>query len=116
MPDCTRCQHPVTRHALTCSHCGNVLKAHGHPGIPLHQAVGEEPLCLSCLYHADDSCNYPKRPGAMDCTLYTQARVAAPMLPRDRPGAVWTMWLRRHSGLVAVLGLLGLSLAIALAR
>jgi hypothetical protein len=115
MPDCPRCQHPVARQALTCPHCGNVLKAHGHPGIPLHQAVGDAPLCLSCTYHADDSCNYPKRPGAMDCTLYTPLVTTAPALTRD-PGAVWTIRLRRHSGLVAVIGLLGLSLAIALAR
>lgn len=47
------------------------LKAYGHPGIPLHRASGDVPLCESCTYHADDTCTFPQRPHARECTLYT---------------------------------------------
>ncbi len=36
----------------------------------LHRAKGDEYLCNTCTYHIDDSCTYPKRPYAKDCTLY----------------------------------------------
>jgi hypothetical protein len=115
MLECARCHHPVARQALTCPHCGNPLKAHGHPGIPLHQAPGNEPLCLTCIYHADDSCNYPKRPEAMDCTLYTN-QVVPTTSPSYTSGFMLRGWLRRNMGLLTLVGLIGLSLAIALAR
>jgi hypothetical protein len=46
------------------------LKAHGHPGIHLYRAEGETYLCRTCAYEADDSCTYPQRPYAKECTLY----------------------------------------------
>jgi hypothetical protein len=36
----------------------------------LHHAKGAAPLCVSCLYDADDTCTLPQRPEARTCTLY----------------------------------------------
>jgi transposase-like protein len=119
MPECSRCHQPVTRQAITCPHCGNTLKAHGHPGIPLHQATGQEPLCQTCLYHRDDSCTYPKRPYAMDCTLYSTVAPLANASPASLApfkSGYLKNWMRRHGGLVALVGLLLLSLCWVLLR
>ncbi|NJK37034.1 MAG: zinc ribbon domain-containing protein [Oscillatoriales cyanobacterium RM2_1_1] len=70
MPTCPRCQQLVNPQAVNCPHCKLQLKAFGHPGIPLHRATGETSLCETCLYHHDDSCNFPQRPFARECTLY----------------------------------------------
>lgn len=70
MPFCDRCKNPVKPVDLVCAHCGLQLKAHGHPGIELHQTLDEGVLCESCLYHQDDSCTFPQRPLAKSCTLY----------------------------------------------
>jgi hypothetical protein len=67
---CPRCQKQVDSQAVTCPYCRTELKAFGHPGIPLHRAVANEYLCSNCTYHLDDSCNYPQRPLAKECTLY----------------------------------------------
>ncbi len=116
MPVCPRCQQTVTRQAITCPRCQNLLKAHGHPGMTLHQATGQEPLCLTCLYHADDSCNFPKRPEAMDCTLYSNAKAIAPTAPTYSKGFLIKGWIRRHMGLIALVGLLVLSAIVVLMR
>jgi hypothetical protein len=70
MPNCTRCQRPVKTDALVCPHCQAPLKAFGHPGIPLHRAAAGTSLCATCTYHADNSCDYPQRPNARECTMY----------------------------------------------
>jgi len=70
MPNCPRCHQPIDAQAVSCPYCRTSLKAYGHPGIPLHRADGEEPLCQSCTYHADDTCTFPQRPYARECTLY----------------------------------------------
>ncbi|MBF2064623.1 MAG: zinc ribbon domain-containing protein [Calothrix sp. C42_A2020_038] len=67
---CPRCKQQVDSQAVTCPYCRTELKAFGHPGIPLHRAVKDEYLCSTCTYHIDDSCNFPKRPTAKECTLY----------------------------------------------
>ncbi|MEA5513598.1 zinc ribbon domain-containing protein, partial [Nodularia sp. UHCC 0506] len=67
---CPTCHQLVDNQAITCPYCRTTLKAYGHPGIPLHRATGKEFLCDSCTYHADDTCNFPQRPYAKDCTLY----------------------------------------------
>jgi hypothetical protein len=71
MAMCPSCQQQLDAGAIACPHCGFLLKAHGHPGIPIHRSSGEEYLCETCVYHTDDSCNYPQRPQAKTCTLYT---------------------------------------------
>lgn len=67
---CPRCQRKVDSQAITCPYCSTELKAFGHPGMTLHRAKGDEYLCDTCTYHIDNSCTYPKRPYAKDCTLY----------------------------------------------
>ncbi|QQE65070.1 hypothetical protein GFS31_17550 [Leptolyngbya sp. BL0902] len=97
-----------------CPRCQLVLKAHGHPGIPLHRALDGEPLCATCRYHADDSCNFPQRPQAQTCTLYrppiqeTEEHRFPP-----RRGFLGQRW-RQYQGLGAVLALLLISLVVVL--
>lgn len=67
--ECPRCGYRITSQTLVCPSCGLKLKDN-HPGIPIYYAAGAEPLCETCTYHADDTCNLPKRPFATDCTLY----------------------------------------------
>jgi ribosomal protein S27E len=85
MPQCYRCNTSVKSTDVKCPNCRAELKAFGHAGIDLHRATGTESLCLSCAYHADDSCDYAKRPNAKDCTLYRN--VNQPVAPIRRPGA-----------------------------
>jgi hypothetical protein len=85
MPQCFRCGNTVQATDLKCKTCGAELKAFGHVGIELHRAHDATPLCRTCAYHADDSCNYDKRPYAMDCTLYRD--VHQPIAEIHRPGA-----------------------------
>lgn len=117
MQSCPRCQTPVESTAIQCPRCRLTLKAHGHPGIPLHRATGQETLCATCCYDADDTCNFPQRPEAQTCTLYRS--VNAPMaLDPDRPSPVTQMqqWLRQHRGLIALAGLILISLLLVLAQ
>jgi hypothetical protein len=81
MITCPRCQHKVDSQALRCPYCANILKAYGHPGMTLHQAVTGEFLCQTCLYHGDDSCNFPQRPYATSCTLYKNSQIIAEKIP-----------------------------------
>ncbi len=114
MRACPHCHQPVASQAIVCPHCRTALKAHGHPGMTLHRATGGEPLCLSCLYHADDSCTFPKRPTAMDCTLYRD-RQPQPVSPlRYSPSVQIKIWMARHSTGLLVLGLLVVSLLVVL--
>ncbi|MEL7521166.1 MAG: hypothetical protein AAF171_26385, partial [Cyanobacteria bacterium P01_A01_bin.116] len=77
MPTCPRCDRAIASTALRCPHCNLALKAHGHPGIDLHRADASGPsLCATCAYDADDTCNFPKRPHAMTCTLYQDVQPA----------------------------------------
>jgi hypothetical protein len=85
MPQCYRCGNPTQSTDVKCPTCRAELKAFGHAGIDLHRATGNESLCLSCAYHADDSCDYAKRPYAQDCTLYRN--VNQKVAPIHRPGA-----------------------------
>lgn len=70
MPNCPHCHQPTDSQAVRCPHCGLTLKAYGHPGMTLYRAEAGESLCSSCTYHHDNTCNFPKRPNAKDCTLY----------------------------------------------
>ncbi|MGB3312211.1 MAG: hypothetical protein WBG32_09210 [Nodosilinea sp.] len=117
MLSCPRCQAPLEPTALQCPRCGLTLKAHGHPGIPLHRTEGDESLCATCLYDADDTCNFPQRPHAETCTLYRSINAAQDLaLPALSPGQQIGIWLRNHRGLVGIVGLLLLSLALVLVR
>ncbi|NJN22346.1 MAG: zinc ribbon domain-containing protein [Leptolyngbya sp. RL_3_1] len=108
MANCPRCRHLVEAQAIHCGHCGLTLKAHGHPGIPLHRATGAVSLCTTCAYHADDSCTFPQRPVAQTCKLYQAVDAPTAVAPPRSPRPQW-----RYGKLLPWLGLLGLSLLIA---
>ncbi len=117
MPDCPLCHQAVEPQAIACPHCRVPLKAHGHPGMPLYRAIGDEPLCLTCTYHADDTCTFPKRPTAMDCTLYNDTRQTPTAEPSGyKSGSHIKTWGKRNAGLLALIGLLLISLMVALWR
>ncbi|MDB9313374.1 zinc ribbon domain-containing protein [Spirulina sp. CS-785/01] len=107
MPTCPRCEQLITQDAIQCPHCKVQLKAFGHPGIPLHQATGEDYLCATCLYDADDSCTYPQRPYAKTCTLYHH--VDDPLEEEFQyqvsPTRQVRYWMSRNRGWLLILGL-----------
>ena len=117
MLSCPRCQAPIEPTTIQCPRCQLTLKAHGHPGIPLHHTDGEQALCATCRYDADDSCNFPQRPDAQTCTLYRSVNAAeAWAVPAPSAREQIGFWLRNHRGLVGIAGLLLLSLALVLVR
>jgi len=113
MITCPYCQQAVDDQAITCPHCRCQLKAHGHPGIPLHRAVGEDFLCPTCLYDADDTCTFPQRPRARTCTMYRNQAQAAQeqshIHTRYRPTRP-----RRLGLWLTVVGLMAIALLLAL--
>ena len=118
MPSCPRCRQSVDSQAINCPYCRTPLKAHGHPGIPLYRAEGEAYLCDSCAYHADDSCNYPQRPYAQECTLYQNLNMATVAPPRrHRPtGLLAGLQIKGNEGWWILAGLGAVSLLIALSK
>jgi hypothetical protein len=115
---CPHCHQLVDSEAISCPYCRTTLKAYGHPGITLHRASGEEYLCDSCTYHADNTCNFPKRPYAKDCTLYDNLAESKLRLEAQRQGssrnATVKKWTQRHQSWLLLLGLLCVCLLIAL--
>ena len=117
MPICPKCKQPIDSQAVRCPSCNNLLKAFGHPGIPLYQSE-EGYLCDRCTYHFDDSCNFPKRPYAKTCTLFHDA--AVPLVPETKVAKTqfgWRgvkNWLYRHRGLIAIALLILISVLLAL--
>ena len=119
MPTCPKCDRLIDTQAVKCPHCNNVLKAYGHPGITLHQATGESFLCDRCTYHSDDTCNFPQRPYAKTCTLYqdkTQSLVEEDNTATYKYTGVraFKAWCINHKGLLMLLGLIVISVLIAL--
>ncbi|BAY11978.1 zinc ribbon domain-containing protein [Calothrix sp. NIES-2098] len=115
---CPRCHQAVDSQAITCPYCRTTLKAFGHPGIPLHRASKDEYLCDSCTYHADDTCNFPQRPYAKDCTLYQNIEESKlqsqQQLAHQSFGVTVKSWVKRNQGLLLLLGLVLICLVIAL--
>lgn len=119
MLNCPRCHQSLSSQAVTCSHCGTILKAYGHPGITLYRATGEPSLCESCSYHADDTCTFPQRPDAKECTLYddiTQPKRGADRLytPRQNPLQSLKFWCQRNPAWLGLLGLVAVSFFVTL--
>lgn len=117
MATCPRCGTTVDANAIQCSHCSLVLKAHGHPGIPLYRSQAGAALCESCTYHLDDTCTFPQRPHAETCTLYNNA-YADPKAEQITlsTGQKLQLWVRRRAGLIALVVLIGISFGIVLVR
>jgi len=115
---CPRCHQLVESQAISCPYCQITLKAFGHPGIPLHHATGNEYLCDRCTYHIDDSCNFPKRPYAKDCTLYQNIAERQFKQAQQRQNSSFEanlqIWVKRHQVWLLLLGLLLICLLIAL--
>lgn len=120
MPNCPRCHQQVDAQAVSCPYCRAQLKAFGHPGIPLHQAAGNEYLCQSCTYDADDTCTYPQRPYAKECTLYhniAQKQLEAQQLKQNsNPTIAFKNWLKRNQFWLLLIALLLVSFLIALSH
>jgi len=98
MPDCPKCHQAIDSQTVTCPRCFTVLKAYGHPGIPLHRATGAASLCLTCTYHADDTCTYPQRPYARECTMYHDRTKPTPTtnpMTSSDPLRTLQSWLRK---------------------
>lgn len=117
MPSCPQCEQLVTADALKCPHCGILLKAYGHQGIPLYQAKGESYLCDRCLYHEDDSCNFPQRPYAKTCTLYSdRASLEEDIVPPLTGAKAFQSWCRNNRGLLLLLGVILVSVVLVFLR
>ncbi|MBD3881937.1 zinc ribbon domain-containing protein [Phormidium tenue FACHB-886] len=114
MPTCPRCHQTVESQAIACPYCHTALKAHGHPGIPLYRATGTESLCETCTYHEDDTCNFPQRPYAKECTLYENRLQAKPEARRKPGDSSFNGWLRRNSAWLVLVGLIVISILIAI--
>lgn len=107
---CPRCHRPIDSNAITCPHCRLTLKAYGHPGIPLHRAKDNNYLCDSCIYHADNTCNFPQRPQAKECTLYQNLEQRKQEIQQkinsQSFGEIGKKWIKRYQGLLLLMVLL----------
>lgn len=113
MPTCPRCHQLITTEAVSCPHCRTALKAFGHPGITLHRAKGEEYLCDRCIYDADDTCTFPQRPHAKECTLFSDRQPQIePTFSLTRKQS-FRLWYQRNQALVGILALVAISFLIA---
>ncbi|MEO1210622.1 MAG: zinc ribbon domain-containing protein [Cyanobacteria bacterium J06638_20] len=116
MSTCPRCQQVVDPQAIVCPFCKVELKAHGHPGIELHRATKDSYLCDNCTYHADDTCNFTKRPYAKDCTLYRHVDAPIASAPVYKPSFHLKTWFRRNTTWLLLGLLIAISIFIALGR
>jgi hypothetical protein len=114
MATCPKCQRMVSAKDVNCPSCRTPLKAYGHPGMPIYRATGEEPLCLSCWYHGDDSCTYEKRPLAMECTLYRNPADSLGLLASPRLS--WRGMWRRYQGWLLFAALVAIAVLVTVLR
>jgi hypothetical protein len=114
MPTCPRCHQAVDTQAITCPRCRTALKAYGHPGISLHRATGDEPLCATCTYDVDNTCNFPQRPFARECTLYHDQRQPIDLSSQRRSTQSLQHWVERNRPFLMILGLFAVSFLIVL--
>ena len=95
-----------------------MLKAYGHPGIPLYRAQENDYLCNSCSYHFDHTCNFPKYPHAQECILYGNIEEKKLELQKQiyhqRLSTKVNNWIKCHQTLLLILGLFLVCLLITL--
>lgn len=82
----------------------------------LYRSCDDQPLCLTCMYHADDTCNFPKRPDAVDCTLYRDRTQPMPATAGYTTRFRLKIWLSRNLVWIVLVGLILLSLLITILR
>ena len=117
---CPSCDRRIDPQAVNCPYCKNPLKAFGHPGIPLYQAKSGSYLCDRCIYHEDDTCNFPQRPLAQSCTLFHDKSI--PVVEEIAPPIAQTgirgikNWCARNRGVVAIAILILVSILLALSQ
>lgn len=121
MPNCPKCHQIVDAGAIACPHCREVLKAYGHPGIPLYRAGKGEFLCDRCLYDADDTCTFTKRPHAKECTLFSDRfKQNESVTQSNFGGLVWVqslrLWCQRYQAGLVLLGLATISFLVVLIK
>ncbi len=64
-------------------------------------------LCTTCIYDADDSCNFAKRPNATSCTLYQDIKQAADASADIAKQPLYALpWWRKVNRVWLALGLL----------
>lgn len=117
--NCPHCHQSISSKAVTCPYCGTTLKAYGHPGITLHRAKGNTALCETCTYHADDTCTFPQRPYAQECTLYDdmnerQSKTDPIYTPRRSFLDSVKLWYQQNPTLIGLVGLLIVSILVTL--
>lgn len=114
MTACPHCHQPIDSQAVSCPHCRYQLKAFGHPGIPLYHAEKDVFLCDTCIYHHDDSCNFPQRPYAKTCTLYHhQSEPLVASKPDYRPRGIKS-WLQNYQVAILLIILIAVSIVLAI--
>ena len=114
---CPRCHQLIDDQAISCPYCRVKLKAYGHPGIPLYRATGNGYLCDSRTYHADDTCNFPQRPHAKECTRYQNIEESKLQPQQPQPQSLFARmksWIQQNQALLLILSLLLICLLIAL--
>ncbi|HEY9653001.1 MAG TPA: zinc ribbon domain-containing protein [Coleofasciculaceae cyanobacterium] len=119
MQNCPRCHQSISSQSVNCPHCGTAIKAFGHPGITLHRATGDTTLCESCTYHTDDTCTFPQRPDAKECTLYNdmnkpQLKTSQIYTPRRGVLRSLNLWYQQNPAAIGLLGLVLVSFLLAL--
>jgi hypothetical protein len=118
MLKCPHCHQQINAQAIACPYCRTSLKAFGHPGIPLHRATGETYLCDHCTYHADDTCNFPQRPFAKECTLFQDQTQNSLELHSYSAAYGWQQqvrfWCQQHQAWLMLLSLGIVSFVVAL--
>ncbi|MGD1895813.1 MAG: zinc ribbon domain-containing protein [Phormidesmis sp.] len=110
MPACPQCNRPISSDAISCPHCHVPLKAHGHPGMQLYRAGEDGFLCPTCVYDADGSCNFPKRPEAKSCTLYQKIGASQALTPQEIYRVPW--WRKVNRFWLGIAILLGISVLV----
>lgn len=69
---------------------------------------------MSCVYHEDDTCTFPKRPYAMDCTLYRDR--LTPKVAKSGYASNFRLktWISQNLVWIVLVGLIVVSFLVAI--